>query len=104
MAILKLSKLSRLIHLIVDSGSWFHNTEVHGKQLFSHAGTFSCLFGLNQYLAEDSESCSRTQRSVSCVSRTSDPFFLSLYTARPSCEYYQKVYFVHSGFRMKVYK
>ena len=24
-------------------------------------------------------------------------FYLSLYTARPSCEYYQQVYFVHSG-------
>ena len=24
-------------------------------------------------------------------------FFLSLYTARPSYEYYQQVYFVHSG-------
>ena len=25
-------------------------------------------------------------------------FFLSLYTARPSFEYYRQVYFVHSGF------
>ena len=27
-------------------------------------------------------------------------FFLSLYTARPSFEYYRQVYFVHSGFIM----
>ena len=30
--------------------------------------------------------------------------FLSLYTARPSFEYYRQVYFVHSGCRMKAYK
>ena len=29
------------------------------------------------------------------------PFFLSLYTARPSFEYYRQVYFVHSGLQDK---
>ena len=27
-------------------------------------------------------------------------FFLSLYTARPSCEYYPQVYFVHPGLKL----
>ena len=29
--------------------------------------------------------------------RDSNPFFLFLYTARPSFEYYQQVYFTHCG-------
>ena len=36
-------------------------------------------------------------RAVSAASVTHLSFFLSLYTARPSFEYYRQVYFVHSG-------
>ena len=36
--------------------------------------------------------------------RNSLSFFLSLYTARPSFEYYRQVYFVHSGLQDKAYK
>ena len=35
------------------------------QQFFSLVRTFSCLFGLNQYQAEDKVSCSRTQHSDS---------------------------------------
>ena len=48
------------------------------QQFFSHDGMFSCLSGLNHYLAEDKVSSSRTQHSDSSESRTRDPSISSL--------------------------
>ena len=53
------------------------------------------------YLSQEGyKKFSKTIRLFSCIIfDMGDPFFffLSLYTARPSFEYYRQVYFVHSG-------
>ena len=40
------------------------------QKFYSHARAFSFLPGLNQYLAENEVSCSRTQHSASSESQT----------------------------------
>ena len=59
---------------------------------FTGVRTVSPTAGLDRVVSHEAVLGER-EKSRACIIS----FFLSLYTARPSFEYYRKVYFVHSG-------
>ena len=69
------------LHTLTGHLLWFFFYALcPSQQFFTHVRTISCLPGLNQYLAGDKVSCSRTQHSDSAggESRTCNPSSHSL--------------------------
>ena len=63
----------------------------HDEAHLVSGGTFK--FFINTHLAGPSH---KSNKRIS-HGKILWPFFLSLYTARPSFEYYRRVYFIHTG-------